>query len=125
MIDRTLETKIASFKLVGDWDFSRRNELEGMLRPAEAADEVLLDLSAMTFIDASVLGSLVRLLKRAVQRNCLATVRIVGASRQVTRIFELCHLETLFGLCKPLDAAFISNEFVESPGRRGTEFKTA
>jgi anti-anti-sigma factor len=125
MIDRTLETKTASFKLVGDWDFSRRNELQVMLRPAEAADEVLLDFSAVTFIDASVLGSLIGLLNRVVERNRLGTIRIVAASRQVTRILGLCHLETLFGLSEPVNAAFISNEFVESPGRRGTEFKIA
>jgi anti-anti-sigma factor len=101
MIEQTLGRTTASFKLVGEWDFCRRDELQCMLRPAEAADEVLLDLSEATFIDASVLGALSRLLKRMLERNSLGTVRVVAASRQVKRVFEVCHLQALFGLSEP------------------------
>jgi anti-anti-sigma factor len=92
MIGRTVEKKVVSFKLTGDWDFSRRDELQLVLRPAEVADEVVQDFSELTFIDASVLGSLIRLLKRVVNRNHLGTIRIVAASRNVARLFEVCNL---------------------------------
>ncbi len=51
-----------------------------MLRPTEATDEVLLDLSEVTFIDASFLGALIRLRNRMVKRNPLGTIRIAAAS---------------------------------------------
>ena len=84
-----------------------------MLRPTEATDEVLLDLSEVTFIDASFLGALIRLRNRMVKRNPLGTIRIVAASRQVTRIFEMCQLQTLFGLGDPTCAALVGNTFVK------------
>jgi anti-anti-sigma factor len=114
VLDRILETKTVSFKLVGEWNLSRRTELEAMLRPAEAADEVLLDLSEVTFIDASFLGVLIRLLNHMVERNPLGTIRIVAASRPVTRIFEICRLQTPFGLADPTSAALVGNTFVKS-----------
>lgn len=123
MLNRTLETKTASFKLVGEWDFSRRDELQIMLRPAEAADEVLLDFSGVPFIDASVLGVLIRLLNLMVKRNRLGAIRIVAASRQVTRIFQVCGLQTLFGLSEPTNAPRVGT-FVRSPGQRGAPFVT-
>jgi anti-anti-sigma factor len=117
VIDRTLETKTASFKLVGDWNFSRRDELQVTLRPAESADEVLLDFSEVTFIDASVLGCLTRLRDCVLERNRPGTIRIIAASRSIRRIFELCHLDTLLGLSKSMNAARIGTKFVKSPVR--------
>ncbi|MEO6835169.1 MAG: STAS domain-containing protein [Candidatus Tumulicola sp.] len=114
MIDQTPETKTVSFKLVGEWDFLRRNELRAMLSPAESADEVLLDFSEATFIDASVLGDLIHLLKRVTERNRLGTVRIVAASRRATRIFELCNLQELFGLPESTHAACVGNRQLTS-----------
>lgn len=93
-----LAPKTASLKLVGDWDFSRRGELERMVRSAEAADDVLLDLSEATFIDASVVGTLIGLRKRLTDRNAVGNIRIVAASRLVRLIFEICNLQAAFGL---------------------------
>jgi anti-anti-sigma factor len=124
MIDRTLETKTASFKLVGDWDFSRRHELQTILRPAESADEVLLDFSEVTFIDASVLSCLMRLRNLVMKRNCFGAIRIVAASRNASRIFEICKLHALFGLPESVDA-LVSTGFATSPVQRGMAFMTA
>jgi hypothetical protein len=45
MIDPDPTTPAACFKLTGEWDFTRRDELEAMLRPAESLDQVRLDFS--------------------------------------------------------------------------------
>jgi anti-anti-sigma factor len=121
MLDRTLETKTASFKLVGDWDFSRRDELRTILRPAESFDRVLLDLSEVTFIDASVLSCLLRLRHRVIERNPLGAVRIIAANRNASRIFELCDLQTPFSLAELIDAR-ATTAFAPLPTRLGAAF---
>lgn len=86
------------FKLAGDWDFTRRDELQAVLRPAESLDEVLLDLSEVTFIDASVIGCLVKLRKRMIEHSRLSSIRIVEASRHIVHLLRICELDELFGL---------------------------
>lgn len=85
-------------KLVGEWDFFRHNELEVVLQSAESLDDVSLDLSEMTFLDASVLGSLVRLRNRVLERSSVGRVRIVAASQAATFLLTLCDLRTSFAL---------------------------
>lgn len=68
------------FKLIGEWDVFRRTELQSVLQPAECLDDVSLDLSELTFLDASVLGSFVHLRNRVREHNSAGRVRIVAAS---------------------------------------------
>ena len=94
-------TAAACYKLSGEWDFARRDELQAILRAGESLDEVFLDFSAVTFIDASVLGSLMRLRRRMIEHNRLGAIRIMAASRHVIRVLEICELLELFGLAAP------------------------
>jgi anti-anti-sigma factor len=94
-------TAAACFKLAGEWDFTRRYELQTILRPAESLDEVLLDFSAVTFIDASVMGCLLRLRRRMIEHGCLGTIRIIAASGHIVHLFEICELGEIFGFGAP------------------------
>jgi anti-anti-sigma factor len=102
MIDRMPGVRGACFKFVGDWDVFRLDEVQSRLQSAESFDEVNLDLSQMTFLDASVLGSFVRLRNRVLKRNGAGKVRIVAASGAVVRLFAMCELSTNFGLPAPM-----------------------
>lgn len=118
MIDRAFRTKTMALDLTGAWDFARREELQMLLHPAETVDELLLDFSKVTFIDASVLASLVALINRMVTRSRVGVVRIIGASRNVVRVFEACRLETLFDFSESaVDANYAAQQWHP---RRGT-----
>lgn len=90
--------RVGCLKLLGEWDCSRRSELRSVLQLAESLDDVSLDLSEVTFLDASVLGSFVRLRNRVLERNGAGRVRIVAASPFAICLLTLCELGELFGL---------------------------
>lgn len=96
VIDKRIRPTTLALDLSGEWDLSRGEELQTLLRPAENVDELLLDLSKVTIVDASFLASLVMLVNRMVMRNRFGIIRIFGASPQIVRVFEACRLETLF-----------------------------
>src|SRR5580700_4805161 len=98
MIDVDPTIPSAFFKLAGEWDFTRQTELRAMLQPAESLDEVVVDFSDVTYIDATVLGSLVRLRLRMIEHGRLGLIRIVAASPHIARLFEICELQELFEL---------------------------
>lgn len=75
--------------------------MQALLQPAESLDEVFLDFSGVTFIDASVLGSLMRLRRCMTDHSRLGSIQIVEASRHIVRLFEICELRELFGLGEP------------------------
>jgi anti-anti-sigma factor len=125
MLDPDATIAAACFKLAGEWDFTRRDELQAILRPAESLDRVLLDFSEATFIDASVLRCLMSLRRRMLQRNRLSHIRITAASRVVHRLLEICELQELFGLRSPTVGAATSSRFAELPLIGGSTFMTA
>lgn len=96
MIDKHIRTTTLALELSGAWDISRDAELQTLLHPAENVDELLLDLSEVTFVDVSFLASLVVLINRMVARNPFSVIRILGASRGVVSLFEACRLDMLF-----------------------------
>src|SRR5579864_4420092 len=112
------------FKLAGEWDFTRRDELRAILHPAESLDEVFLDCSEVTFIDASILGCLVRLRRCMIEHNRLSIIRIVAASRPVMRLFEICDLLALFGSPTPTNARLVGNSARKLTMMRGSAFMT-
>jgi len=122
MIDSNPGFRGACIKLVGEWDFFRRDELEAVLQPAESLDDVSLDLSEMTFLDASVLGSFVRLRNQVLKRNGAGKVRIVAASRAVIRLFAICDLCLLFGLPEPISGLPVGIALRRGQAARGTAF---
>lgn len=63
---------------------------------SEADDRVVLDLSAVEFMDSTGLGVLVSLLKRMGKGGRIA---VCGANAAVTRLFSITRLDTLFTLC--------------------------
>ncbi len=77
----------------GAIDLANASELEARLdRLARETDRVVLDLSALEFLDSSGLAVLVRL------HNRVADVRVVHPTPAVRRIIEITGLDEAFGL---------------------------
>lgn len=85
-------------------DASRAPALrEELIRHVEAGqDRIVLDLSAVDFMDSSGLGALVSCLKRMGTRGTLA---VVGAQGAVARLFALTRMDRVFALHPTVDAA--------------------
>ncbi len=71
-----------------------RKQLEG--GPHEGHARVMLDLSAVEFIDSTGLGVLVSLLKQMASGGRIA---VVGAGPAPRKLFQITRLDTLFILC--------------------------
>ncbi|HEV2260987.1 MAG TPA: STAS domain-containing protein [Candidatus Rubrimentiphilum sp.] len=83
-------------KLFGDFDFSRKGELEQLLAAAAQADVAVIDLRDVSYLDSSVLTSLMNLKRRMEARGEAGTIRIVGANQSLRRIFTICGLDRYF-----------------------------
>jgi anti-anti-sigma factor len=58
---------------------------------------ITIDLTQTTFIDASILGVLVRLADRCRKHNA-GQMRIVNANGHLRKLFSICELESAFGI---------------------------
>lgn len=79
-----------------------RLELRSLIEEAEATT-VVIDLSAVTFLDSSVLGALVGALRRLRERQ--GQLRIVPPLTSAARILELTGLDTVLDLYPGREAA--------------------
>jgi len=88
----------------GDIDIDRapavRRQLIACVNRQQA---VLVDLSAVTYIDSSGIASLVEALQRATGRG--TGLRLVAVSPQALRVFELARLDKVFSIHPDIDAA--------------------
>ena len=79
-----------------------RLELQG-LADSQAAAVLVIDLSAVTFLDSSGLGALVGALRRVRERG--GSLRIIRPHTPAARIFELTGLAEVLDLYPTRDAA--------------------
>jgi anti-sigma B factor antagonist len=82
--------------LTGEIDLERREELRTVVmafRRSSAADAAV-DLSAVTFMDSTGIGALLRMHRTADARH--GTVTLVSPCDIVRRILELTHVDGLF-----------------------------
>jgi len=86
----------ATLSLSGEVDIAAVDELLDAARSClDRADHVIvLDLGAVTFIDSSGLGALVRVRNLAAERDL--AVELVHVPRSVQRLFDLTGLESVF-----------------------------
>lgn len=83
-------------RLSGALDLADRAGLEAVVGPFGHLDHVVIDLSAATYIDSTVLGCLCSLHKQMVLNGHAGTITIFGATGNVKRIFELTGLSKVF-----------------------------
>lgn len=92
--------------LSGEWDIYRRDELESALHPARECEEVVLDFSAVTYADSTVLSALATMRKARVERG-FPPSRVVP-STSITRLFEITQMNRLWPCFESVDDALRS-----------------
>lgn len=81
----------------GDFDLAVVDEfLQRVMACLDRADAVEIDLEAVSFIDSSGLGALVRVRKEATDRG--KTVSLVNVSRATHRLLEITGLHHAFDI---------------------------
>lgn len=90
--------------LGGDIDLDRAPAVRRQLLDCvNRQRDVLVDLSAVTYIDSSGIASLVEALQRATSRG--TSLSLVAVSPQAHRVFELARLDKVFAIHPDIDAA--------------------
>lgn len=89
--------------LNGEWDIYRRDELRALLRHAYDEEEVILDLSAVSYADSTVLSELVSMRKHRDERG-LSPVSLIP-SRQFERVLSITRMSHLWPCYLNVEAA--------------------
>jgi len=85
------------FSLHGDFDISNKQRLSEALEPYMASPKLAVDLSHVTFIDASTLSVFVNIARCRRELNA-TRLRIVNGSAHFRRVFWLCGLDDAFDI---------------------------
>ena len=90
---RVLSTRLI---LHGEYDIWRREELRAALGGLDPGADVVLDMRAVTFMDAGSAALLIALRKRQSAKNPKARVILLHAPVIVVRVLELSGAKDLF-----------------------------
>src|SRR5581483_5724263 len=93
-------------RLEGDWDISRRDELERLLEPAYLWPAgVIVDLQLVNYADSTILAALVVLRNRRRTKGLPLPSLVVGGSLQVRRLLNISGLSEAFLTYDSIEAA--------------------
>lgn len=85
--------------LSGDIDVTRAGELRRLAKCLLEPDSVIFDVSKVAFVDSTFIRFLLDL-KRHVNKTQRSSIKIVGITPRVRRIFEVTGLTKIFELEK-------------------------
>lgn len=95
--------------LSGDLDIFREDELRAALEPTYDVAAVVIDFTAVPYIDSTALGALVRMRRIRGERGFPAA-KLVMPSRHLRRILEITALGEMWPIFETLDEALTSFE---------------
>jgi anti-sigma B factor antagonist len=89
--------------LNGDFDIENSQALKTEVRKKISSENpnVVIDLSSVSYVDSSGLGTLIAIQKDA--RFNGGSLSIVGASEQIKRVMKMTNLDKLFDFYSSLD----------------------
>ncbi len=91
-------------RLAGEIDLDRAPEVRRLLLDSvKRSLDVLVDLSAVTYIDSSGIASLVEALQWAKRRG--TDLCLIAVSPEALRVFELARLDKVFAIHPDMNAA--------------------
>ena len=91
------EGETAVVSLEGDVDLQSSPDVRGVLLEAvERSARVVVDLSAVGYIDSSGIAALVEALQRSRQRKDRAALALAAVSDPVLRVLKLARLDRVF-----------------------------
>ena len=99
---------LAVVSLAGEHDLSTQPTLTAALQTACEQSSVLVDLSACTFMDSTVIGSLLTTSRAARARDEVFAVVIPPERANLTRVAEMTRLGDVFPVHTSLAAALLA-----------------
>jgi anti-anti-sigma factor len=88
-----------------EWDFSACERLEDLLRPAYARPRVVIDMTAVTYLDSSCLQQFVNMNKERVTNRQFAAAHLVIPSANIRRLFAMVGLDKVWPIFEDLSDA--------------------
>jgi anti-sigma B factor antagonist len=107
---------IAVVTMLGEHDISTEPQLAQAIAEASAHSDVVVDLSGCTFIDSTVIASLINGAAAVHARGERFALVIPPEQRHVTRIARMIRLSEFLAVHDSRDAALASLEAGEAPG---------
>jgi anti-anti-sigma factor len=92
--------------LTGDWDIYRRDELRRMFAPSYDEPYLVLDLSAVTYADSTILSELVRMRKHRSEKKLPGFALV--PSKRFERVLAITRLDQIWPCFETLDDAIAS-----------------
>ena len=90
-LERDGDGAVAVLRATGELDAFSAPDLEGAFAELDGLDRVVVDLAAVSFLDSTALGTLVREVRRVERLG--ASVRVVLPDGAARRIFEITTLD--------------------------------
>ena len=102
---RTEQNGTSLLSLTGEVDVANAPDVKqaAVALSATGNTRFVVDLSGVTYMDSSGLGTLVGILKRLKESG--GKMAIAGASPQVRRLFDITGLNQVFALCDDVPSA--------------------
>jgi anti-anti-sigma factor len=88
-----------------EWDLTACDELEKHLAPAFSHPNVVIDMSAVTFIDSSCLRTLALMRQKRVTEGGFGPVRLVIEDSNIRRLFSVVGFDKLWPIFETLKEA--------------------
>lgn len=93
------------------WDYSACARLEEKLRPAFTEPHVIIDMSAVTFLELECLAVLLRLYKTRVGRSGFPPARIVAHSHELKSLLKRAGVGSLWPIFSSVEDALMDLKF--------------
>lgn len=91
------ERRVAHISLCGEFDVADKDRLTDLLRPAQDADDVIIDVRDVLYFDSTALGCLIHVKKEMLARGG-GSVQLIGPQPTVRRLLAITGLEELFDI---------------------------
>ncbi len=79
-------------KLDGEYDLTRKDEIAGLFGSIDGESSVVIDMTTVTYMDASFLREL-RMLRL---RDEARSITLAGANRHIRRVLKIVNFDELF-----------------------------
>lgn len=79
-------------KLGGEYDISRKAEIAGLFGGIDGQSSLAIDMTAVTYIDATFLGLLATLRLR----NKARSITLAGVNKHIRRVLKIVKFDKLF-----------------------------
>jgi anti-anti-sigma factor len=98
-----------------EWDIASCDLLYRILAPALTQPDVIIDMSAVTYLDSSCLSKLIKLYVERVTKNGFPPSRMVITSPHIMRLFKITELDRLWSIHPTVAEALTATDAKPSP----------